>query len=264
MTDVKPEEKDKDLWISHSSMESMELCLLKWYLRYIEKNKPVVDSFDALLGDITHKTIQAYEGVNSKSLNDTFKKSLAEAKPKSEFLDQYKPRLAKALRNFAKFWNDRLKDVGLTKNEKERKFFLPAPVEGFKIIGIMDIYFKRNGVITLLDWKTSKKVSDHTEQLAFYFLILKLTKEIPEDVNTFDAEIVYLSLVDGKDDYVTVKYHLDEKDLDAACYRLESYIRRIQQKGVLKENYPKKPGPLCPWCDYYKAGICSGKEDLQS
>lgn len=251
-------EKDDNLYISHSSMESMEQCLLKWYLRYIEKNKPVVDSFDALFGDIIHRMINRYEGVNSKLTND-FKHSVADVKAKPEFVEEYKPRLSKAVKNFAKFWNDRLKDVGLTKTEKERKFITNAPIEGFKIIGIMDIYFKRNGVITLLDWKTGKKVSDHTEQLAFYFLILKLMGEIPEEQNTFDAEIIYLSLI-AEEDYKVVKYHLDEKDLDAACYRLDSYIRRIQQKGRDKVNYPPNPGPLCPWCDYFKAGICKGKE----
>lgn len=255
-----PVENSTDFFISHSSMETMEQCLLKWYLRYIEKNKPKVDNFDTLLGDIIHRMIQKYEGVNSKSLNDTFKSIVTEVQPKSEFIDNYKPRLAKAVRNFAKFWNERLKDVGLTKTEKERKFITNAPIEGFKLIGIMDIYFKRNNVITLLDWKTSKKVSDHSEQLAFYFLLLKLMGEIPEDQTTFDAEIIYLSLI-AEEDYKVVKYHLDEKDLDAACYRLDSYIRRIQQKSKVKENYPKKPGPLCPWCDYYKAGICNGKED---
>jgi hypothetical protein len=256
-----PEAKNQDMFISHSSMESMEHCLLKWYLRYIEKNKPKVDNFDTLLGDLIHTTIYKYEGVNSVSLSKIFNDTLKSKKVKSEFLDNYKPRLAKAIKNFGKYWNDHLKDVGLTKNEKERKFIINAPAPGFKIMAIMDIYFKRNDVITLLDWKTSKKTSDHTDQLAFYFLVLKLIGEIPENQNTFDAEIVYLSLVDKSDTYHVVKYHLDEKDLDSACYRMDSYIRRIQQKGTLKENYPKKPGPLCPWCDYYKAGICNGKAD---
>lgn len=263
MTDAKEsaeKPKDNTLFISHSSMESMEQCQLKWFLRYIEKNKPKVDNFDTLLGDIVHRMIHKYEGVNSKSLTSIFKGIVTEVNAKPEFIEAYKPRLAKAVRNYAKFWNDRLKDVGLTTTEKERKFITNAPLEGFKIIGIMDIYFKRNNVITLLDWKTSKKVSDHTEQLAFYFLILKLMGEIPEEQNTFDAEIVYLSLI-SDDEYKVVKYHLDEKDLDSACYRLDSYIRRIKQKGILKENYPKNPGPLCPWCDYYKAGICKGKDN---
>jgi RecB family exonuclease len=254
------EKKDKSLFISHSSMETMEQCLLKWYLRYIEKLKPKVENHDTLLGDIIHKTIYKFEGVHTPSIAKLLQENLTVPEATPEFLEKYKPRLAKAIRNFAKFYNDRLKDIGLTKNEKERKFITPAPTEGFNLIGIMDIYFKRNNVITLLDWKTSKKESDHSEQLSYYFLLLKLLGEIPEDQNTFDAEIVYLSLIEHED-YKVEAYHLDEKDLDAACYRLESYIRRIQQKGLSKENYPKKPSALCPWCDYYKAGICNGKED---
>lgn len=261
MSSSTEDEKKKDFFISHSSMETMEQCLLKWYLRYIEKLKPQVDNYDSLLGDIIHKTIQKYEGVNSENITSIFNSVLKSSNHKSDFLNQYKPRLAKAVKNFAKFWNDRLKNVGLTNSEKERKFVTNAPEIGFQLIGIMDIYFKRNGVITLIDWKTCKKEGDHSEQLSFYFLLLKLIGEIPEEQNTFDAEIVYLSLVNDKDNYEVVKYHLDEKDLDAACYRLESYIRRIKQKGDKKENYNKKPGPLCPWCDYYKANICNGKQD---
>jgi RecB family exonuclease len=253
------EEKSKELIISHSSMDTMEQCLLKWYLRYIEKLKPKVDNFDSLLGDITHKSIFNFKGVYSTPLKDILKETLNSPEIKKEFLDEYKPRIAKAIRNFAKYYNDHLKDIGLTQTEKERKFITPAPVEGFKLMGIMDIYFKRNGVITLLDWKTSKKPSDHSEQLSFYFLLLKLMGEIPENENTLKCQIIYLCLND-RDDYKVEDYVLDEKDLDAASYRLESFIRRIQQKGTIKENYPKKPGPLCPWCDYYKAGVCDGKE----
>ena len=152
----------------------------------------------------------------------------------------------------------------MTHRNKERKEIIPSPYDGFDIIGIFDLIFKKeNGKITVIDWKTNKTPRDATKQLSFYFYILKLIGEIPERQTTFECSIVYLC-VDVKEDYIIAPYKIDELDLEASMARLDGFVRRAKVKGTNKEKYTKSPGPLCPWCDYYQAGVCKGKDALDS
>jgi hypothetical protein len=62
-----------------------------------------------------------------------------------------------------------------------------------------------------------------------------------------------------------IGYHirdtLEEKDIDFSDERINNCLDTIVKLGVTdKEKWKKKPGPLCPWCDYFIAGICEGNK----
>jgi len=253
------EEKPLNVMISHSSMEAMEQCLLKWYYKYIEKLKvDIPRNMEANFGSYIHDVAENFEGGSQKDF-----KNLAKTILKKYDIDpsiRYKVPLA--LKNLWKYWNKVIKPLNLTKDNKERKVFANTHEDNFRMMAIFDVMYKNeDGTLTVLDWKTNKKPRDASKQLAFYFYILKMVGEIPEHVDTCKFKIVYLCLEAKDYEPVEIEYVLDDLDLETASSRIDAFIRRVKNKGRNKEKYRKKTGPLCPWCDYYQAGVCKGKDE---
>ena len=256
---MKKEDKPLKIMISHSSMECLEQCTLKWFLKYVEKLKVDVEpGIENTFGSYIHDVCERFNGDTADDL-----KKLAKERLKSyEVHPDIKHKIPKAIRNFWKFWNDVLKHEDIPESGREKKFFANTYEEHFNMMGIIDLMFKnKNGELIILDWKTNKKPRDASKQLSFYFYLLKMLGEIPDSQTVLKCKIVYLC-VDVVDEYVEVPYDIDELDLESAAARLDSFIKKVKKRQRDKEKYPAKPGPLCPWCDYYKAGVCKGKDVL--
>lgn len=251
-------ESDKipKLLISHSSMETMEQCLFKWFMKYIKKVKVDFPSAEANLGSAVHKVAENFNG----GTVEEFKVVAKEAVKEFDIPDEFKPKVNKGIKNFWKYWNKNLKNLGLGKDNKEKKLYSTTHDDNFNMMIVIDLFYRQDNEFLVIDWKTNKKPRDATKQLAFYFYFLRMKGIIPEHMTECTFKIVYLCL-DATDDYFEVEYKLTELELEEAANRIESFIKRVKLKGTQESKYRKKPGPLCDWCEYYKAGKCEGNQD---
>jgi RecB family exonuclease len=246
----------KPIKLSHSSMDTIEQCPHKWFLRYIEKLYPEVEDEDgsSTFGSFVHDVAEKFEGNTLKDLYELAKQKL----PKYPINDNYKPKTKTALVNFFNYYKNNIEPLPKNQVKREKGFDIPY-VDGFRLKGLVDLIIVRDKKLIVADYKTTKKPKDNTKQLSFYFFILKALGLIKQD--TLDCEIIYLALEDNDGDMVVENYHLTEKDLDEVTDRIHRSINIITKKGKNKENWRKKTGPLCDYCEYKKCGACDAKND---
>lgn len=242
--------------ISHSCIETFENCPRAWYFRYIERLYPEVeDDGSSNFGSLVHDIAENFEGKSIKELFNCCKERL---KFFNELNDEYKPKFKPTILNFFDYYKNNLYGIKKRHIRKEIKLFVENFIDEFNLTGLIDLLIVKNKVIIIADYKTNKKVKDHTKQLSFYFLMLKLNDTIKKD--NMECEIIYLCLGDDAEMKIE-KYILTEKDIDDAITRIEIFIDKISKLGDEKENYRLKVGPLCDYCDYKKSKDCPAKNE---
>lgn len=243
--------------LSFSSIEILNQCPRKWYLRYIKNIYPDTKQDHSDFGSFVHSVAENYEGGGYdeiKELCNIFKEEYK--------FDRvaYKDRLKLAMKNLVTFYKIHLQIARKIYNEKEIRFPLNKI---FDLSGKIDLlYSTHQKEWIVVDYKTSKKKKDQSKQLASYFFMLKaITKKSPKKIK---AKIVYLCLEDGSDDPEDFidDYVIDMEDYSMIDSVLKSTMRKIEnlkQEGA--ERWRKKCGPLCDYCDYKISNHCDGIED---
>ena len=130
--------------------------------------------------------------------------------------------------------------------------------DALKIRGFIDLIEKDNGLVRVMDYKTSKKFDFSQEymlQLSIYALMYQ------EKHNSLPHELGIYFLKDTQEFEKTIK----------ATQELVEYAKKEIEKThaftikQTKEEYPKNPSPLCKWstgqCDFYE--LCF-KKDLHT
>lgn len=237
-------------------METLEQCPHKWYLKYIEKLYPDVEDDDgsSTFGGYVHEIAEDFRGKTLKDLYEVAKEKLE----KYKINDNYKPKVKTALINFFNYYKQNIEPLPENQIKREKDFDFPYK-EGFRLKGLVDLIIVRDRKLIVADYKTNKKPKDNTKQLSFYFFILRILDIIK--VDELDCEIIYLALDDNEGDIVVEPYHLTEKDLDDVSDRIERSINIITKKGYAKDNWRKKTGPLCDYCEYKKCQACDAKNE---
>lgn len=239
--------------ISASSIQTLEQCPRKWFLRYIRKLYPEVGEKDATeFGSFVHDVAEHYNGDGLEQMTKIAKEALG----KYKFNRDYKNKVKTAIKNLYIFYTKRFKNGELEKEQKYECHYR----DNFFLTGKLDVlYFEEEGKVYILDWKTSKAEKDHSFQLAFYVFLLNFMKRI--NLKTVDCEVVYLCPDKNDMELYVSPYTIDQDDVKSAVARFENLITQYKCLGVEDiEKWRKKTGPLCNWCDYYKSGDCTGKE----
>jgi RecB family exonuclease len=243
----------KPIKISASSVQTYEQCPRRWFYRYIQKLYPKVPEEEwTQFGNFIHDVAEHYTG----GTLEEFKKLAAEKLKKYVISPTYKHKVIPAIKNLYVFCNQRFQADDVI--DRERKIEIPYR-ENFILTGKLDILHVRNNTVTIIDWKSSKAEKDHSFQLAFYKLLLDLFDIVKTDV--LHCEIVYLCATTQDDLLYVEKYQITKTEADDAIRRIEALIRTYKYLGTTdKEKWRMKPGPLCEYCDFFKAKICEGKK----
>jgi hypothetical protein len=242
--------------LSHSSLDLLDKCPYSWYEKYIQKFYPEVeDNTASEFGGLFHEVAENYTGTGIEEVYALIKKF----RYKYVFNQEYEDKIPKAINSFLYFYNTHLKNAKKVYREKKITILLN---EFLALTGSLDVLYQNdNNEWTIVDYKSSKKISDCSAQLSCYFYLLTaISGKAPDKIN---CQVVYL--VAGNSEQDTVQnYIIDSDDRQTFENKLWSAVTKISQLGV--ENvgvWKKKPGPLCPWCMYYKSDTCDGNRCLK-
>jgi RecB family exonuclease len=259
--------------LSQSSIGTMEKCHHEYYLRYIEKIKVPHEAPYLAFGNMIHLIAENYTGSGQEELKELFNQFQTDEKLKKQYWDKLdkdcRSKTIQALRHLYLWMKDRRV---LDKNyvpEKNLDFYNIDEVDGkaIHLTGKLDGYYKYKNKTFITDFKTGKKLKNHSEQLGFYLYILfRLNKNILSDTEVV-GEIVNVALDhDLPHENIVEYYELEEFDIIRADNRVNKAISTLKRLGIKpedKKNWKKKPQRLCDWCDYKKAGICNGRHDSE-
>ena len=238
--------------LSHSSTDLLGKCPYSFFQRYVQKFYPEVDpNYSAEFGLIFHEAAEVYTGTG----REEFTALIEKFRPAHPITPEYEAKIPQGITNFLYFYNLRLKNAKKIFKEKRIQILLNDFV-GFN--GSLDVLFQdEDGKWVIVDLKSSKKPGDYSIQLScYYYLLTKISPTYPKEI---EAIVVYLAA--ASEDRVIQTYNLDLSDVEEFENRLASSVNKISILGVDDVSLWKKhPSPLCPWCDYYKAGICDGKD----
>jgi len=247
----------KKFKISFSCMNVFDQCKYKFFLRYIKKIYPDIWSEYLDFGNIIHNVSELWKGGTKKELNELFLKVFKTPqgfKKDKKFhlpMNVYKPKIKKALNNVWHFYEDHLKD-----NEFFAEHELSIEKSKYELFGKIDLMYIKDDVLYVCDYKTSKATKDYSDQLAYYFYLLREDGYIEEDF--LCCKLVYFCL-DNQEDYHIQDYELNLEDLNTCKTNLVDFIKGKELRGTDETKWEKQTSGLCPYCDYYKNGDCKGK-----
>ena len=263
---------------SPSSINTYKQCPRRYYYCYIEKirTKP---SIHLTRGKIAHSVLEDFfdlkpEKLEQKNLefvlkifiHDKLNQHWNKNKKELNSLGLQKAQLNMFLeetRSMVDLWlNDFLRKL---KKEMQEHDFIKAwqrltptrekqySSEGYGIRGFIDAIFEKDGKISVVDYKTSKSCHisvPYKLQLALYAMMYEEKHgKRPDKVGIY-------FLRNGEE-------FLDVNDDLIKLAKLECELIHTNTQTKDKEDYPKKPGPLCKWatgqCDFY--GMCFGTKN---
>lgn len=236
--------------LSHSSMELLEKCPYAWFQRYVMKFYPSVDrNVASEFGGLFHEVAEVYTGTGKEEIILLVDK----LKCNYHLDEEYSKKIPVAINNFHYFYEKFLRNAKKIYREKRIEILLN---QFLALIGSLDVLYQTEGgnwVIT--DYKSSKKPGDYSVQLSCYFYLLScISKTVPKEIK---CQVVYLAA--EKEENIIQEYTIDLQDLEICQQRLLTLVNKISILDV--DNvamWKKRPSALCPWCDYFKAGICEG------
>jgi RecB family exonuclease len=236
---------------SHSGLDVMEKCPRHWFLKYIRGFYPKIPQKATEFGKLLHKVAEEYQGggiIEARAL-------LERLRPDYVIHPEYEEKISGAIAIIIDFFDKYVLRGTNVHREKEMRIALSDYVD---LIGNIDCLYKNDvGEWVVVDYKTSKKKSDCSKQLAlYYFLLCAITGKKPPKLR---CQVVYLALED-KTQHSIDEYVLEQDELDFCDSRLESAMNRVANLGIdNKESWRKKTGPLCKFCEFYLIGYCDGK-----
>ena len=261
---------------SPSSINTYKQCPRKYYFSYIEKH-PRKPTIHTARGRAAHAALEHFFSLDiikipeenalfvlKVFINDMFKQQWVAHKSEFDQLDMdqtmldyyfyetkeminrwYKDfvhRLAEGMKNTS--FVDAFKGLTPIREEQYRS-------EIYGVRGFIDAIHNDTDGVRIVDYKTSKrrKMSDaYRLQLGIYAMMYQEKHGfLPKEVGIFFLKHGALDML-----------QVDEELVNLAKLECELIHTNTQTKE--KEDYPKKPGPLCKWrtgqCDFY--GNCFG------
>lgn len=240
---------------SHSRLSSFEDCPRKFHYRYILKLQRDTEGIEAFVGKRVHEVLERLYRFAA---------------------DGRVPSIARVLERFRLWWDEHFDaaririvrdgldtehyrrlgerclshyyrrhypfDADETLAVEERVLFSLDPAGEYRIQGFVDrVSRARDGTLEIHDYKTSARVPaqrrlDQDRQLALYQMGL---------AQRFRSERVRLVWHYVATDQTRTSQRTPEQ-LDALRSDTVALIDRIRAE----EEFPARPGPLCPWCEF--------------
>ncbi len=257
---------------SPSSINTYKQCPRKYYYSYIQ-NLPTKENIHTIRGKLTHTVLEKFFGLDIRHIDEKkykeemvfYLKNLFNAmwtkeKPKmtdigftEDEITSYKNETAFMLSNWISSFFTKL-DKEILNMPLNQAFNKIKPAEMEKeyideeesVRGFIDFVQIEDGLITLMDYKTSKAKDELTPEYKLQLAIYALLYEKHHKKRPHKVGIWFL-----KDKEVIVD--VDEHLLNHALEEIKNMHTNTITNDI--ENYPRNRCPLCKWstgqCDFY-------------
>ena len=249
---------------SHSRLVCFDNCPFSYKLRYLEKIRVEKDTIERFLGNTVHSTLEyTYRRVNLENATPTkdqvaeyfdwrwkkdWKESIFIVKKgkftKEWYMNEGKKSIIRYTERYYPFKQNKI--LGL-----EQKIEIKLDPKGeYKMTGVVDrIDETASGDVEIHDYKTgmttpSQAKMEKDRQLALYQIGVKaLVGEVK----------------------ITLMWHYLMSGVDFSVNKNEEQLEEIKKDTLLAidevqsaKEFPKKPGPLCNYCEYLNHIDASG------
>ncbi|MDR3222406.1 MAG: UvrD-helicase domain-containing protein [Methanobrevibacter sp.] len=236
-THFKHIKKDEELLpLSFTSLESYKNCPFKYYLKY---NLFFAESDNIYMkkGNFVHKFLnRIHRRAKDEKIN--FDEMLTQHTVE---VDRIKNK--KEIENLQKYLKNSFKDIEVLESE------LPFRIEEgeFVLEGIIDLIYKKDGKIGIMDFKTTSKVDEEESkrQLFIYLIALKESRDY-----SYKIEELAIYLVNSQK---ILTYKIDEEYLK----NLQTNIHEIFE-DINNNKFYRKHGTHCNKCTFNF--ICGNKK----
>jgi CRISPR/Cas system-associated exonuclease Cas4 (RecB family) len=228
-------------YLSHSRVNRYLMCPEQYRRYYVENLRPAVKAASLEFGQAIHQSLaRFYQHQES---------------PIKVFLEIWDSWREKELRySYRESW-DKLRERGhallaqfqLRKQPalscveaSEQKFELTISNLDVSFVGVIDLMARVDGVVSLIDFKTSSSAyQDHEVELSDQLTAYQLAK--PEA-----HQSVFCVFVKTKEPRIDWYYSRRPPE------QLTEYLEKVSQVGRLIQNqvFFKRPGKWCAYCDY--------------
>jgi DNA helicase-2/ATP-dependent DNA helicase PcrA len=226
-----PDDDDEEILIlSYTSIRDYEKCPFKYYIVHNLLFKES-DTFKIKKGNISHKILNM---VHKNSIANLTGETLEDG-TSSDFIDDIidgdeKDLFQNEVENINEYLNTFFKDIEVIKSE------FPFTIEknNYIINGQIDLIYKRNGALGILDFKNKYAIDKEEvkKQLYTYLLALKLN---PEFHSENIKEIAVYLLKAPKDSKLLI-FDIDEEYLNKFQNKITSVAQNINNNIFEKEQ----------------------------
>ena len=234
-----PDDEDEIPLLSYTSIRDYEKCPFKYYIVHKLFYKES-DTFKIKKGNISHKILNK---IHRNSI-DNLSSEIIEDDTSPNFIDDIidvdeKELYQNEIENIKEYLNTFFKDIEIIKSE------FPFTIEknNYIINGQIDLIYKRNGTLGILDFKNKYAIDTEEvkNQLYTYLLALKLD---PEFHNENIKELAVYLLKAPKDNKLII-FDIDEDYLNKFQNKITSVAQKINQN-----IFEKKQTRDCDNCSF--------------
>ena len=240
-TQIKPISADKEEIpiLSYTSIRDYEKCPFKYYIVHKLLFKES-DTFKIKKGNISHKILNKIHKNSLVDLNSETLKDVTSSHFINGIIDENEKELYQnEVENINEYLNTFFKDIEVVKSE------FPFTIEknNYIINGQIDLIYKRNGALGILDFKNKPTINKEElkKQLYTYLLALKLN---PEFHNENIKEIAVYLLKAPKNKKLLI-FDIDEEYLD----KFQNKIIIVAQ-NINNNIFEKKHRRDCDDCSF--------------
>lgn len=234
-----PEDEDEIPLLSYTSIRDYEKCPFKYYIVHKLLYKES-DTFKIKKGNISHKILNkihknSIDNLSSEIIEDDTSQTVID-----DIIDlDEKEFYQNEIENIKEYLNTFFKDIEIMKSE------FPFTIEknNYIINGQIDLIYKRNGELGILDFKNKYAIDtgEVKNQLYTYLLALKLD---PEFHNENIKELAVYLLKAPKDKKLII-FDIDEEYLNKFQNKITSVAQNINQN-----IFEKKQTRDCDNCSF--------------
>ncbi len=234
-----PDEEEELPVLSYTSIRDYDKCPFKYYVVHKLSYKES-DTFKIKKGNISHQILNKIHRNSIDNLTD----ETSAAETIQKFADGIIPEDEKELyqneiENIEKYLDTFYKEIEVIKSE------FPFIIEKNNYImnGQIDLIYRRNGVLGILDFKNQYAIDkeDVKNQLYIYLLALKLNPEFHKE-NIKELAVYLLKAPDDRKLYI---FNIDEEYMD----NFQNKIVDVAQ-NINNNVFPKKKTKNCENCSF--------------
>lgn len=266
--------KKRPLRLSYSSLDKLSQCPYAWDLIYNQKKRPDEKTLALDLGNLCHKALEVasltfgeddigvehfgwviengFAGTDKMGKQEETIPSLSQIvveyahdwlAPDEKCEYTYDERVDNFYRYVPQFFQKQ-RELGFDSAKAEVKF--EVPFEDIILFGSIDLilFNSKEKKIKIVDYKTSKKVFDHSKlvsPLQMYIYLLAAKHLFPEwELDCCEYQFILL----GEEAKVEAKGW--QKRCDTKLRKLLDELKRCKENDEWKPS----PSPLCHWCNY--------------